>query len=134
MILGKIKFKVFTSKKAEQLNSNGVPAYAMWMQAIWASVLCLSGTYGDLLDYTTFASLLFYIVTIAGIFILRKQEPNAERPYKLIGYPILPILYILLAISVCLILLYTKTFNTGSGLLIVALGAPVYFLTVKPKK
>ena len=121
-------------KKAEQLNSNGVPAYAMWMQAIWASVLCLSGTYGDLLDYTTFASLLFYIVTIAGIFILRKQEPNAERPYKLIGYPILPILYILLAISVCLILLYTKTFNTGSGLLIVALGAPVYFLTVKPKK
>ena len=121
-------------KQAEQLNSNGVPAYAMWLQAIWASVLCLSGTYGDLLDYTTFASLIFYIVTIAGIFILRKKEPNTERPYKVIGYPLLPILYIVLALSICLILLYTKTFNTGSGLLIVALGAPVYFLAIKRKK
>ena len=121
-------------KQAEQLNSNGVPAYAMWLQAIWASVLCLSGTYGDLLDYTTFASLIFYIVTIAGIFILRKKEPNAKRPYKVIGYPLLPILYIVLALSICLILLYTKTFNTGSGLLIVALGAPVYFLAIKRKK
>lgn len=121
-------------KQAEQLNSNGVPAYAMWLQAIWASILCLSGTYGDLLDYTTFASLIFYIVTIAGIFILRKKEPNTERPYKVIGYPLLPILYIVLALSICLILLYTKTFNTGSGLLIVALGAPVYFLAIKRKK
>ncbi len=120
-------------KKAEQLNNNGVPAYAMWMQAAWASVLCLSGTYGDLLDYTTFASLLFYIVTIAGIFILRRREPSAVRPYKVIGYPLMPILYIVLALSICIILLYTKTFNTGSGLLIVALGAPVYFLAVKKK-
>jgi len=121
-------------KQAEQLNSNGVPAYAMWLQAIWASVLCLSGTYGDLLDYTTFASLLFYIVTIAGIFILRKREPNSERPYKVIGYPLLPIFYIVIALSICLILLYTKTYNTGSGLLIVALGAPVYFFAIKRKK
>ncbi len=118
-------------KQAEQLNNNGVPAFAMWIQAVWASVLCLSGTYGDLLDYTTFASLLFYIVTIAGIFILRRREPNAERPYKVIGYPLMPILYIVLALSICIILLYTKTFNTGSGLLIVALGAPVYYLAVK---
>lgn len=114
-------------KQAEQLNNNGVPAFAMWIQAAWASVLCLSGTYGDLLDYTTFASLLFYIVTIGGIFILRRREPNAKRPYKVIGYPLMPILYIVLALSICIILLYTKTVNTGSGLLIVALGAPVYF-------
>ncbi|GDX53305.1 amino acid transporter [Bacteroidota bacterium] len=118
-------------KQAEQLNNNGVPAFAMWIQAAWASVLCLSGTYGDLLDYTTFASLLFYIVTIGGIFILRRREPNAKRPYKVIGYPLMPILYIVLALSICIILLYTKTVNTGSGLLIVALGAPVYFLAVK---
>ncbi len=121
-------------KQAAQLNNNGVPSYAMWVQAIWASVLCLSGTYGDLLDYTTFASLLFYIVTIGGIFILRRREPAAERPYRVIGYPLLPILYIALALSVCIILLYTKTFNTGSGLLIVALGAPVYLIMNWKKK
>lgn len=115
-------------KKAEKLNSKGVPGYALTIQAVWASVLCLSGTYGDLLDYTTFASLLFYIITIAGIFILRKKEPNTERPYKVIAYPLLPILYIVIALSICLILLYTKTDVTGKGLLIVLLGVPVYYL------
>ena len=115
-------------KQAARLNKNGVPAYAMWVQAAWASVLCLSGTYGQLLNYTTFASLLFYIVTIGGIFILRSREPNAERPYKVIGYPLLPILYIVLALSICGILLKTQTFDTGCGLFIVALGAPFYFV------
>jgi APA family basic amino acid/polyamine antiporter len=110
-----------------------VPAYALWVQAIWASILCLSGTYGDLLDYTTFASLIFYMITIGGIFILRKKEPNAERPYKVLAYPILPILYILVAATICIILLYTKPQNTWSGLFIVMLGAPFYFL-VKGKK
>ena len=74
-------------RHAGQLNKNDVPEFALWIQAAWASLLCLSGTYGDLLDYCTFASLLFYVVTIAGIFILRKREPDAERPYKVIAYP-----------------------------------------------
>lgn len=118
-------------KKAEQLNSKGVPAFALVVQAVWASVLCLSGTYGDLLDYTTFASLIFYMVTIAGIFVLRKKEPTTERPYKALGYPLIPILYIILALAICIILLITKTFNTGMGLLIVFLGIPIYYLIRK---
>jgi basic amino acid/polyamine antiporter, APA family len=121
-------------KKAAQLNKNGVPQYALIIQAVWASVLCLSGTYGDLLDYVTFASLLFYIVTIAGIFMLRKKEPNAHRPYKVLAYPLLPIFYIALAGAICIILLITKTQNTGSGLLIVFLGVPVYYLMKRKSK
>ncbi|MFN7691885.1 MAG: APC family permease [Bacteroidota bacterium] len=120
-------------KKAATLNSTGVPAFALWLQAIWASVLCLSGTYGDLLDYTTFASLLFYIITILGIFILRKKEPHTPRPYKALAYPILPLLYILAAAGICIILLYTKPQNTWSGLFIVLIGAPLYFM-VRSKK
>jgi APA family basic amino acid/polyamine antiporter len=115
-------------KKAGTLNKFEVPGYALVIQAIWASVLCLSGTYGDLLDYTTFASLLFYVITIGGIFILRKREPNAERPYKVLAYPLLPILYIVTALLICGILLITKPQNTWSGLAIVALGLPVYYI------
>jgi APA family basic amino acid/polyamine antiporter len=119
-------------KKAGTLNKNNVPQFALWIQAAWASVLCLSGTYGDLLDYCTFASLLFYIVTIGGLFILRKKEPDTERPYKVFAYPILPILYILIATAICAILLVTKTQNTVSGLVIVGLGLPIYYF-IKPK-
>ncbi|MBK7936815.1 MAG: amino acid permease [Lewinellaceae bacterium] len=114
-------------KKAATLNEKGVPGFALMTQAVWASVLCLSGTYGDLLDYATFASLMFYIVTIAGIFILRRKEPDAERPYRVFAYPLLPILYILVAGAICVILLITKPQNTWSGVLIVLLGIPVYF-------
>ncbi len=114
-------------KKAGALNKFGVPAFALMTQAVWASVLCLSGTYGDLLDYCTFASLLFYIVTIGGIFILRKREPDAERPYKAFAYPFLPALYILVAGAICVILLITKPQNTWSGVFIVLLGIPIYF-------
>lgn len=121
-------------KKAATLNRYEVPEYALWIQAIWASLLCLSGTYGDLLDYTTFASLLFYIVTIGGIFVLRKREPKTHRPYRVIAYPLLPVLYILFAAVVCLILLYTKPQNTWSGLFIVALGWPVYHLFIRKNK
>jgi len=116
-------------KKAGELNKNDVPGFALIVQAVWASLLCLSGTYGDLLDYVTFASLLFYIITIAGIFILRKKEPDTERPYKVTAYPILPILYIVLALSICIILLITKPQNTWSGLFIVLLGLPVYYIS-----
>ena len=115
-------------KKAGTLNKYDVPGFALIVQAFWASVLCLSGTYGDLLDYTTFASLIFYIITITGIFILRKKEPDTPRPYKTLAYPIMPMLYILLALSVCIILLITKPQNTWSGLFIVLLGTPFYFL------
>lgn len=120
-------------KKAATLNRNEVPEFALWIQAVWACALCLSGTYGDLLDYCTFASLLFYIVTIAGIFMLRKKEPNAHRPYKVIAYPILPLLYILIAGAICVILLYTKPQNTWSGLFIVGLGLPVYYMFIRKK-
>lgn len=115
-------------RKASELNKSDVPGFALWVQAVWASGLCLSGTYGDLLNYCTFASLLFYIVTIAGIFVLRRKEPYAERPYKTLGYPLMPIVYILLAGSICLILLYTTPSTTFRGLIIVMAGAPLYLL------
>ena len=120
-------------KKASELNNAGVPEFSLWIQCLWASVLCLSGTYGDLLEYATFVSLIYYCITIAGIFILRKKEPDAERPYKVPGYPITPLIYILLALIICLILLYTKTSSTGMGLLIIAVGIPVYYLFKKNK-
>lgn len=115
-------------KKAGNLNTKQVPGTALWLQCIWACVLCLSGKYGDLLTYATFASLLFYILTIAGIFILRKKEPDAERPYKAWGYPVLPALYILVTAAICIDLLIYDTRNTGMGLGIVLLGIPVYFI------
>ncbi len=118
-------------KRAETLNTKQVPAKALWLQCIWASVLCLSGKYSDLLTYATFASLLFYILTIAGIFILRKKEPNTERPYKAFGYPVVPAIYILVTTAICVDLLIYDTKNTGLGLLIVLLGIPVYYMTKK---
>mgnify|MGYP006161931387 CR=1 FL=1 len=113
----------------EELNKKNVPAKALWYQCLWASILCISGKYTDLLTYSTFASLLFYILTIYGIFILRKKEPNTERPYKAFGYPIVPILYLILTSLICVTLLIYDTKNTGLGLLIVLLGIPVYYLT-----
>ncbi|WP_461141934.1 APC family permease [Spirosoma pomorum] len=121
-------------KQASHLNRNAVPGRALWLQCLWASLLCLSGTYGDLLDYCTFTSLCFYIVTIGGLFVLRRKEPNAERPYRAFGYPVVPALYILAGLTICGILLYTKTFNTGMGLLIAGLGIPVYFFTTRSQR
>ena len=115
-------------KKAGELNNNDVPAKALWLQCLWACVLCVSGKYGDLLTYSTFASLLFYMLTIYGIFILRKKEPDVERPYKAFGYPVIPILYIVLTGLICISLLIYDTRNTGLGLFIVALGVPIYYL------
>jgi basic amino acid/polyamine antiporter, APA family len=114
-------------KKASELNTNNVPAKALWFQCIWACVLCISGKYGDLLTYSTFASLLFYILTIYGIFILRKKEPDTERPYKAFGYPIIPAIYILITALICITLLIYDTKSTGLGLVIVGLGVPVYY-------
>ncbi len=121
-------------KTAAQLNKNSVPGIALWLQCGWASILCLSGTYGDLLDYCTFTSLVFYIITIGGLFLLRRKEPDAERPYKAFGYPLVPALYIVAGVTICLILLKEKTFNTGMGLLIAGLGVPIYFMTSRGRK
>lgn len=114
--------------KAAQLNERGVPAYSLWMQAIWASVLCLSGRYGDLLDYVVFAVLLFYILTVLGVFKLRITQPNLERPIKAVGYPVLPALYIIAALVICVSLLIYKPHYSLPGLVIVAIGIPVYFI------
>lgn len=118
-------------KKAGELNSHAVPAWALVIQAVWASMLCLSGSYGDLLDYVIFAVLIFYILTVGGIFILRRKQPNAERPYKAFGYPVLPAIYIVLATLICAILLIYKPAFTWPGLGIVATGFPVYFVWKK---
>lgn len=118
-------------KKAGTLNKKDVPGFALILQAIWASGLCLSGSYGQLLDYCTFSSLLFYIVTIVGLFILRKKRPEWERPYKAFGYPVLPALYVIIASAICVDLLIYKPGTCGWGLAIVFLGIPVYFLWKK---
>ncbi len=114
-------------KKMGHLNRNGVPAAALWLQCIWACMLCLSGTYNDLLDYVIFAVMLFYIITVTGVFVLRVRRPDLKRPYKAFGYPILPALYVLLASGICIILLIYKPVYTWPGLIIVALGIPVYY-------
>ena len=119
-------------KKAATLNSSSVPAWALWAQCIWASALCLTGKYGDLLDFVIIIVLIFYILTIYGIFILRRNMPDVERPYKAFGYPFLPALYILIASAISLALLFTKTSTCGWGVLIMLLGIPVYYLS-KPK-
>ncbi len=119
-------------KKAASLNSASVPGWGLWFQCIWASALCLTGKYGDLLDYVMIIVVIFYILTIYGIFILRKKMPDAERPYKAFGYPVLPVIYIILAAAFCIMLLKDRTDTCGWGVLIMLAGIPVYYLT-KPK-
>jgi len=121
-------------KRAGELNNYDVPEKALWFQCLWACILCVSGKYGDLLTYATFASLLFYILTIGGLFILRKREPDTERPYKAFGYPFVPILYMIITGLICVDLLIYDTRNTGLGLFIVALGVPVYYIFMKKKE
>jgi APA family basic amino acid/polyamine antiporter len=120
-------------KQATEVNKNQVPAKALWVQCIWACILALSGKFGDLLMYATFASLLFYILTIIGVFVLRKKEPNAERPYRAFGYPFVPALYIVVTSAICITLLIYDTLNTGLGLFIVVLGIPVYYFVMNKK-
>ena len=121
-------------KKAATLNKNAVPEYALWAQCIMASILCLSGKYGDLLDMISFVVVLFYVLTITGIFILRKKRPDAERPYKAFGYPVLPAIYILMGLAFCILLINYKPQYTWPGLIIVLIGIPVYYLAVANKK
>lgn len=121
-------------KKTAVLNKNAVPEFALWIQAVMASILCLSGSYGDLLDMIAFVVVLFYALTIAGIFILRKKRPDAERPYRAFGYPVLPIIYIILALTFCIFLIKMKPLYAGVGLGIVLTGVPLYYLAVRNKK
>ncbi|HMW39781.1 MAG: amino acid permease [Saprospiraceae bacterium] len=114
--------------KMKDNNRNEVPGFALWIQAIWASVLCLSGQYGQLLDYVMFSVMIFYIITIVAVYILRVRRPDIERPYKAMGYPYLPALYILLAAAFCLNLIINKPEFCVPSLVIVFLGAPVYFI------
>ncbi|MGH7651889.1 MAG: APC family permease [Gemmatimonadaceae bacterium] len=121
--------KLFFSR-AGTLNRNRVPSAALIAQSIWASLLCLTGTYGQLLNYVIFAALIFYVLTTFGLFRLRKLRPDAERPYRVVGYPVLPALYILLAAAVAIILLIADQTRAQavSGLVIVLLGVPVFFI------
>jgi len=104
------------------------PVAGLIVQALWTAVLCVSGSYGQLLDYIIFAVLVFYILTIVGLFVLRVKWPAAPRPYRALGYPVLPALYIVLAGWICIVLLRYKPQYTWPGLVLVLLGIPVYFL------
>ncbi|TSD65954.1 amino acid permease [Inquilinus sp. KBS0705] len=116
-------------KKTAELNKNSVPEFGLWIQAAVASLLCLSGRYGDLLDMISFVVVVFYVLTIVGIFILRAKRPNAERPYKAFGYPIIPALYILMGIAFCILLCVYKSDYVKYGLGIVLIGIPIYYIS-----
>jgi basic amino acid/polyamine antiporter, APA family len=120
-------------KKTAELNKNAVPEYAMWAQAIVACLLCLSGKYGDLLDMVAFVVVLFYALTILGIFILRKKRPDIERPYKAFGYPVLPAIYIVMALTFCFFLITMKPKYAGIGLGIMLAGIPLYYFALSRK-
>lgn len=120
-------------KAAIQNNKNGVPEKSLWMQGIWASVLCLSGQYGNLLDMISFVIVLFYMITVFGVIYLRFKKPNLERPYKTWLYPITPIVYLLIGTAFCVLLLIYKQQYTWPGLIIVLLGLPIYILINKKK-
>ena len=115
-------------KSVASVNRHNTPAVALWVQCIWACVLCLSGTYGQLLDFLVFAVVMFYILTIVGLFLLRFRRPNMERPYRVLGYPVLPAMYLLLAAFIEVQLLRYKPQYTWPGLVIILSGLPVYWL------
>ena len=121
-------------KKTGELNKNAVPEYALWIQCVVAGLLCLSGKYGDLLTMVSFIVVIFYVLTIAGIFILRRKLPNAERPYKAFGYPVLPAVYILFAVLFCGGLVWASPTYSLWGLAITLLGIPLYYLAVRNNK
>ena len=121
-------------RQAGQLNKYAVPQLALWVQCIAASLWSLSGNYGQLLDMISFVVVVFYMLTIAGIFILRKTRPHAERPYKAFGYPVMPILYILMGLAFCILLIIYKPEFTWPGLIIVLIGIPIYYMALASRK
>ena len=116
-------------KRAGVLSHRGVPAGALIVQAIWTTLLCLTGTYSQLLAYVIFAALVFYALTTVGLFVLRARRPDAERPYRAIGYPVLPALYVVLssAISIGLLIADKTRAQSLIGLVLVLIGVPVYY-------
>jgi APA family basic amino acid/polyamine antiporter len=121
-------------KRVGELNKNAVPQFALWIQCLVASIWSLSGKYGQLLDMISFVVVLFYMLTIIGIFILRKKRPDAERPYKAFGYPVLPVFYILMGAAFCLLLIIYKPEFTWPGFIIVLLGVPIYYIAISAGK
>jgi basic amino acid/polyamine antiporter, APA family len=120
-------------KKTAKLNEHGVPEFALWIQCIWTSLLCLSGTYSELLNYVVFVVLIFYVLTLIGIFRLRKKRPDLPRPYKAFGYPILPLVYCVIALLICGSLFVYQRNQTLPGAAIVLLGVPLYYIAVSGK-
>lgn len=121
-------------KKTGELNKYAVPEFGLWIQCVVACLLCLSGRYGDLLDMVSFVVVIFYVLTILGIFILRRKRPDAERPYKAFGYPVIPALFILMGLAFCMLLIIYKPNFTWPGLIIVLSGIPIYYIAVAKRK
>lgn len=121
-------------RRAGQLNQAAVPSFALWIQCLVACAWSVSGKYGDLLDMISFVVVGFYMLTIAGIFVLRKKRPDAERPYKAFGYPVLPVMYILMGLAFCLLLIFYKPRFTWPGLIIALAGIPVYYAVMAKKR
>jgi APA family basic amino acid/polyamine antiporter len=121
-------------KQVSRLNKAAVPEIALWIQCIAACIWSLSGNYGQLLDMISFVVVVFYMLTIVGIFILRKKRPDMERPYKAFGYPVMPILYILMGLTFCILLIIYKPEFTWPGLIIVLIGIPIYFIALSRQK
>ncbi len=121
-------------KPASTLNKFAVPQWALWVQCLIACAWSVSGKYGQLLDMISFVVVIFYVMTILGIFILRKKRPDAERPYKSFGYPILPALYIIMGIAFCTLLIFYKPQFTWPGLIIALAGIPLYYIAVATRK
>jgi len=121
-------------KPASNLNKFAVPQWALWFQCLIACAWSVSGKYGQLLDMISFVVVIFYVMTILGIFILRRRQPNTERPYKAFGYPILPALYIIAGITFCVLLIIYKPQFTWPGLIIALAGIPIYYIAVATRK
>jgi len=121
-------------RPAGKLNKNNVPGWALWAQCLVAGILCLSGKYGDLLDMISFVAVLFYAITVIGIFRLRRRQPDLERPYKAFGYPLLPAVYIVLALVFCVALIIQKPTYATWGAAIVLFGIPLYYIALSSKK
>lgn len=121
-------------KRTGTLNENAVPEFGLWIQCLVASLLCLSGRYGDLLDMISFVVVIFYVLTIIGIYILRVKRPDAPRPYKAFGYPILPAIYVIMGLAFCILLIIYKPEFTWPGLIIVLIGIPIYYISQRNVK
>jgi len=120
--------------RAGELNRFSVPQQALWVQCILASIWCLSGRYIDLLNMVAFVVIVFYVLTIIGIFVLRKKMPDAERPYKAFGYPFLPIFYVIMGTAFCTLLIIFQPVYTRGGLIVALIGIPVYYIAMRSRK